>query len=59
VSRRRTGDWVSSARATEYGIALSMLRRSYEEWAREEGEAIDVVQAVDRFLKAEAKVHQP
>jgi hypothetical protein len=50
---------VSSARATEYGIALSMLRRSYEEWAREEGEAIDVVQAVDRFLKAEAKVHQP
>jgi hypothetical protein len=57
VVRRRTGDWVGSARAVEYSISLSMLRKAYAAWENEEGENIEVLEAVGRFLKADAKIH--
>lgn len=57
MTRRRTGDWVSSARAVEYGIALARLRSAYEAWANEDAEVIDVVQAAARFLEAEARAN--
>lgn len=56
MTRRRTGDWVTSARAVEYGIALTALRNVYTDWTHENAEAIDVIEAVGRFLEADAKV---
>lgn len=55
--RRRTGDWVGSGRAVEYGIALARLRNAYEAWAKEDAEAGDVIEAAGRFLEADAAVH--
>jgi hypothetical protein len=52
MTRRRTGDWQLAAKAERYGIELGKLRRIYEQWAREEAEQIDVIEAVGRFLEA-------